>query len=108
MNASRRPLKRLLYGSVVLLCGCYTVNQSALETNVHEKVQVGMSLTVATSLLQIDGFDCDARTVPPAMDCSRKRQPLALYACVERVRLFADADKRVTEVDVAKIACAGM
>jgi hypothetical protein len=43
------------------------------------------------------------------LDCSRLRQSLMPYSCVERVRLYSSgSDRVVTEIEIRKIACAGL
>jgi hypothetical protein len=92
----------------LVLSGCYTPNHARLSAHIGQRVTVGTPLSVATASLTQAGFDCDATSQAPAMDCSRIRTGF-LYSCVERVLLKTDASTgRVSAVDVQKIACAGL
>lgn len=96
---------------VLLLCllglgGCYVVNQQKFERRVYREVAVGMSVDDALARLTDIGLTCTATN--PA-ECSRVRQSLMPYSCVERVRVhWTDPARRVTNIEIPAIACAGL
>jgi hypothetical protein len=96
----------LLFPLTLALGGCYTVDQSKFERYVNGHVSPGVELSEAEQRLAQDGFQCQASSSAPAVDCSRMQQSLLPYTCVERVLLRAQ-EGRVASVEVPKIACAG-
>lgn len=102
--------KRLLLSlvPVVLLAGCYTVNQQRFAESAAETVQPGMPLAHATDRLSVAGFACDPRRASPAITCTRTRQNLLPYTCIERINLVPNAEiTSVGTIAVAPIVCAG-
>jgi hypothetical protein len=92
--------------SVALLSGCYFVNQPKFEASIHRRVSVGMPLQAAVAALGGRKMRCNGEN---PVDCSRLRQSLMPYSCVERVRLYSSGlDRVVTEIEIRKIACAGL
>jgi hypothetical protein len=106
-NSTRAPLAKLaLVLCAIDLSGCYFRNQEAFEHRVQTHVAVGMRMQDAITRLTEMRLTCTGAN--PA-DCSRIRQSVMPYSCVERVRLhWEDQTKRVTEVEIPKIACAGL
>ena len=91
---------------VIDLSGCYFPNQRAFEDRVRTKIAVGMPVEEAIARLSDMRLDCTRAN--PA-DCSRARQSLMPYSCVERVRVsWTDQSKRVSNIEIPKIACAGL
>jgi hypothetical protein len=80
---------RLVVAVVLLtLGGCYFANQPRLERTVHDHCQCSGTSPV---------------------DCSRLRQSLMPYSCVERVRLYSSGKPPVVDaIEVPKIACTGL
>ncbi len=96
----------LILVGVALLNGCYFVNQPRFEASVHRQVTVGMPLQSAVAALSQLKLHCDGHD---PLDCSRLRQSLLPYSCVERVRLYlSTVDPVITEIQIPKIACAGL
>jgi hypothetical protein len=96
----------LCFGSSALLSGCYFVNQPKFEASVHKQVSVGMPLQAAMAALGQRKMICSGEN---PVDCSRIRQSLMPYSCIERVNLYSSGtDRLVTEIQIPKIACAGL
>ena len=101
-------VKRLLAGVVICLTitGCYFVNQPRFERTVHAHIALGMPLELAVSNASAMHMKCSGDS---PVDCSRLRQSLMPYSCVERVRLYSSGAPSVVDViDIPKIACAGL
>jgi hypothetical protein len=96
----------LLLPLAVVLSGCYTVDQPKFEQYVNGRVSAGMSLSEAEALLSQEGFACEGHSAAPAVACTRIRQSLLPYSCVEKA-LLESSQGKVTAVEVPKIACAG-
>ena len=95
-------------GAIALMgvSGCYFANQPRLEHTVHAHMAVGMPLSAAIGNASALHFECSG-TSP--VDCTRLRQSLMPYSCVERVRLFySGAPAVVDAIEIPKIACAGL
>jgi hypothetical protein len=89
-----------------LLSGCYFVNQPKFEASINRRVSVGMPLQAAVAALGERKMHCNGEN---PVDCSRLRQSLMPYSCVERVRLYSSgSDRLVTEIQIPRIACAGL
>jgi hypothetical protein len=96
----------LVLGFSALLSGCYFVDQPKFEASVHKQVSVGMPLQTAVVALSQRKMDCSGEN---PVDCSRIRQSLMPYSCIERVNLYSTGtDRLVTEIQIPKIACAGL
>jgi hypothetical protein len=101
-----RTVKRLAFLSLLPLSGCYFPNQSEFEQSVHGEVSVGMPLKTAVANLRNLKLAC---TGSNPSDCSRIRQSILPYSCVERVRLqWSGEDQVVQAINIPKIACAGL
>lgn len=110
--ASDLDMRTLLSASLtLLLCatglsGCYFRNQKAFERRVEGLVSVGMPVQQALARLSDLRLTC---TVANPADCSRIRQSLMPYSCVERVRVYwMEQTQRVTRIEIPPIACAGL
>jgi hypothetical protein len=91
---------------VIDLSGCYFANQNAFEHRVRAQVAVGMPVEDAIARLSDIRLDCTRAN--PA-DCSRIRQGLMPYSCVERVRVYwTEQTQRVSNIQIPKVACAGL
>jgi hypothetical protein len=91
---------------VIDLSGCYFRNQKAFEQRVQTHVAVGMPMQDAIARLADMRLTCTGAN--PA-DCSRIRQSLMPYSCVERVRLqWGEQTKQVTKIEIPEIACSGL
>ena len=89
-----------------LLSACYFVHQSAFQESVHSWIRVDMPFATAISILGTKGMTCTGGN--PA-SCSRIRRGLQPYSCMERVNVsFAEPDMLVSEIQIPKIACAGL
>jgi hypothetical protein len=87
------------------LAGCYFRNQKAFEGRIQAHVAVGMPMQDAIARLSELRLTC-TRSNPA--DCSRVRQSVMPYSCVERVRLhWAEQTQQVTKIEIPEIACAG-
>jgi hypothetical protein len=90
----------------VLLIGCYFVRQDKFEAAVHSWIRVDMPFATAISILGSKGMTCTGGN--PA-SCSRLRQGLQPYSCVERVDVsFGGPNMLVDAIQISKIACAGL
>lgn len=99
---------KLLAGTIalVVLEGCYFANQPRLKRTVHAHLAVGMPLATAISNASAISFKCSSGT---PVDCTRLRQSLMPYSCVERVRLYSSGTPAVVDtIEIPKIACAGL
>jgi hypothetical protein len=102
----RRFLRQLTLVCALVLGGCGNDDQSQFEESVHRQVSLGMPLQAAAANLSKLKLECSG-TNP--VDCSRIRQSLLPYSCVERVRLhWSEPDQVVDEVEIPKIACTGL
>jgi hypothetical protein len=99
----------LSLGCLLCLSGCYTVNNERFATDIRARVTPGMDVSTATNRLKSNGFDCDSRSAAPAITCTKTRQSLLPYTCIERVNLFLiGMPAQVDHVEVPKIMCAGL
>jgi hypothetical protein len=95
-----------LAGISVLLSACYFVHQDKFEEKVHSWIRIDMPFATAVSVLGTKGMTCSGGN--PA-SCSRLRQGLQPYSCVERVTVrFAAPNMLVDEIQIPKIICAGL
>jgi hypothetical protein len=84
-------------------------DNSEFQSEVARNVAPGMSLVSATQRLRKLGFSCDDKAAAPEITCTRNRQSLLPYACVQRVNLVTDLERiTVTTVTPKPIACAGL
>jgi hypothetical protein len=95
-----------LAGISLLLGACYFVHQDEFEEKVHSWIRIDMPFAAAISVLGTKGMTCTGGN--PA-GCSRIRQGLQPYSCVERVVVrFAGPNMLVDEIQIPKIVCAGL
>jgi hypothetical protein len=97
---------------VLVLYGCPGMSpkdNARFQTVVAKNVAAGMPLATAVQHLRAAGFSCDDRAEAPDVTCTRKRQSLLPYACIQRVNLAIDSNRTtVTTVAPMPIACAGL
>lgn len=99
----------LIAGPLLCLTGCYTVNNDRFSSDMRTMVRPGMQMRAAIERLELEGFSCDPRSAAPATTCTKTRQSLLPYTCLERVNLVPAIGLASVElVDIPKIACAGL
>jgi len=78
------------------------------RSEVAEEVSVEMPLITAKEHLAKAGFSCDERSSSPEVTCTRDKESVLPYSCVQRVNLTPDS-KRETVIAVTPkaIICAG-
>jgi hypothetical protein len=114
LSPTIRLLRRstIVLGAGLILSGCPGMSpkdNARFQALVEKTVSPGMSLADAERHLKHAGFSCDDRVAAPEISCTRDRQSLLPYACIQRVNLLADPDRTtVTEVIPKPIACAGL
>jgi hypothetical protein len=95
-----------LAGACLLLSACYFVHQEQFEETVHSWIRIDMPFATAISLLGKKGMTCSGGN---PTDCSRIRQGLQPYSCIERVMVrFGGPNMLVDEIQIPKIICAGL
>jgi len=98
--------------SLLTLTGCPGMSvrdNEKFQALVARTVSPGMSFVTAIERLVKAGFSCDDRSAAPLVTCSIDRQSLLPYACIERVNLTTDSERRtVTLVNPRPIGCAGL
>jgi hypothetical protein len=100
-----RPLVLIL---LTQLSACYSIDQERFAAYAAEIAQPGMPMAQATERLSVAGFSCDPRSSQPATTCTRTRQSLLPYTCIERVNLIENTKERLIDsVTVPAIVCAG-
>jgi hypothetical protein len=88
------------------LSACYIAHQDKYEEAVHSWIRIDMPFATAISILGTKGMTC---TGGNPTSCSRVRQGLQPYSCVEKVMVrFADPNMLVDEIQIPKIGCAGL
>ena len=96
----------LLFVATALLSACYFVHQEKFERSVHSWIRIDMPFSLAISILGTKGMTCTGEH--PA-SCSRIRQGLQPYSCIERVNVsFAGPHMLVDAIEIPKITCAGL
>lgn len=102
----------IVVGLLLSLCGCAGMgpeDNRRFQAEVARQVSVGMSLGKATQRLADSGFSCDARSAAPAVTCTRDKDNILLYTCVQRANLTVDSGKgTVVVVEPMAIRCAGL
>jgi hypothetical protein len=89
--------------------GMSVKDNERFQALVARKVSPGMPFVAAIERLVKAGFTCDDRASAPLVTCSIDRQSLLPYACVERVNLTTDTERRtVTAVAPQPIGCVGL
>jgi hypothetical protein len=98
--------------AVAILSGCPGMSKpdnERFQAVVAKNVSVGMPFVTAIEHLVKAGFSCDDRSAAPAVTCTRERMSLLPYACIQRVNLMTDAERRtIMEVNPRPIGCAGL
>jgi hypothetical protein len=103
----------VLLGAVLLagVGGCAGMSPSdnaKFQAVVAKSVSPGMPFVIGIKHLVKAGFTCDDRGSTPAV-CTRMRQNTLPYACIQRVDLKTDPDRKtILEVTPEPIACAGL
>lgn len=103
-----------LLGAALLagISGCASMNRSdnaKFQAVVAKSVSPGMPFVSGLEHLVKAGFTCDDRGSAPAVTCTRMRQNILPYACIQRVDLKTDSDRKtIVEVTPKPIACAGL
>jgi hypothetical protein len=92
---------------VMLLTGCYSMNQQRFSEYANSRVSIGMTLSSAREHLISDGFSCDEERASSTMACFRDQQNLLPYSCIERINIMS-AHEVVSSVEIPAIACAGL
>jgi hypothetical protein len=98
--------------TVALLAGCPGMSKrdnERFQAVVAKHVSPGMPFVTGIEHLVQAGFSCDDRVAAPAVTCSRSRQSLLPYACIQRLNLMTDADRKtIVEIIPKPIGCAGL
>ena len=103
----------LLFVTILLgISGCPGMgprDNARFQTLVAKNVTVGMPFVTAIEHLVRAGFSCNDRVAAPAVRCTRDKQSLLPYACMQRVNLITDVERKtVLEVTPLPIGCAGL
>jgi hypothetical protein len=104
----------VLFGAVLLagVGGCAGIRPSdnaKFQAVVAKSVSPGMPFVIGIKHLVKAGFTCDDRGSTPAVVCTRMRQNTLPYACIQRVDLKTDPDRKtILEVTPQPIVCAGL
>lgn len=94
---------------LLLLGGCYTVNNERFAADIHKLLEPGFDMASATRNLEAIGFSCDSVSAAPWTTCTKTRQGILPYTCIERVNLMpASKQTGVERVDMPQIMCAGL
>jgi hypothetical protein len=105
-------LVNLILGTIIGLGGCAGMgppDNTNFQAVVAKSVSPGMPVVTGIKRLAKVGFICDDRGSAPAITCTRMRQNTLPYACIQRVDLKTDPDRRtIVEVTPEPIACAGL
>jgi hypothetical protein len=93
--------------ALLLLGGCYSVNQGKLGNFVTTTVQPGMTLEEALVRMRAEQFDCQSSSAGTLTVCTRSQQSLLRGECIERVDLVrsASSTRTVGGVDILAIKC---
>jgi hypothetical protein len=104
----------VLLGAALLtgVGGCAGMSPSdnaKFQAVVAKSVSPGMPFVTGIEHLVKAGFTCDDRGSTAAVTCTRMRQNTLPYACIQRVDLKTDPDRKtIVEVTPKPIACAGL
>ena len=99
-------MRYILLIVLFMLGGCYTVNQEKFAKYAEAQVRVGMPIPDAIGHLSSDGFDCDDKAARLIISCTRIRQSLMPYSCIERINIMQSGGT-VSSVQIHPIVCAG-
>jgi hypothetical protein len=81
-------------------------NQLAFESDVRQRVSVGMTLATAVSHLSELHMECYGGY---QVSCTRSRGGPILSGCLQRVNLHASQiDTLIDRIEIPPIACAGL
>ena len=98
--------------ALLILSGCPGMSREdneRFQAVVAKNVSSGMPFVTAIQHLVKAGFTCDDRTAAPEVTCTRDRQSLLPYACIQRVNMTTDSNRTtVLVVTPRPIACAGL
>jgi hypothetical protein len=87
--------------------GMSSSDNAKFQAVVAKSVSPGMPFVTGIKHLVKAWFSCDDRGSAPAVTCTRLRQSALPYACIQRVDLKTDLDRKtIVEVTSAPIACA--
>jgi hypothetical protein len=79
------------------------------QAEIAKNVSVGMPFSTAIERLANAGFSCDERSAAPAVTCTRMKDNILLYSCIQRVNLTVESSRKIVQViDSVPIACTGM
>jgi hypothetical protein len=104
----------VLFGTALLVggggcAGMRPSDNAKFQAVVAKSVSPGMPFVAGIGHLVKAGFTCDNRGSAPAVTCTRMRQNILPYACIQRVDLKTDPDRKtIVEVTPEPIACAGL
>ena len=97
---------------LLVLSGCVGMSKAdneRFQAVVAKNVSPGMSYIAALEHLVKAGFSCDERSAAPAVNCSRTRDTVLLYSCIQRVDLMTDTQREtVVKVTPQSIRCVGL
>jgi hypothetical protein len=89
--------------------GMSPADNAKFQAVVAKNVSPGMRFVSGIKHLVKAGFTCDDRGSTPAVTCARLRQSTLPFACIQRVDLKTDSDRKtIIEVTPEPIACAGL
>jgi hypothetical protein len=104
----------ILFGAALLACvdGCAGMSPSdnvKFQAVVAKNVAAGMPFVIGIKHLVQAGFTCDERGSAPAVTCTRMRQNILPYTCIQRVDLKTDSDRKtIVEVTPEPIVSTGL
>jgi len=113
-NDPRCPFTRLgiILAGLLLLTGCPGMSKkdnARFQSVVTKNVSAGMPFATALQNLRKAGFSCEDRPATIEVTCTRGRQSLLPYACIQRVNLLTDSNRTtLATVTPAPIFCAGL
>ena len=108
MNPMFRFSLLLLLATFSACAGMTPDDNQAFRHEIDNTIHVNMSLTTAEQRLGKAGFTCDERSSAPEISCTRTRDNILLYSCMQRVNMTTDSDRNmVTAVMPKAIMCYG-
>jgi hypothetical protein len=97
---------------LLILSGCpgmSSEDNERFQAVVAKNVSSGMPFVTAIQHLVKAGFSCDEGSAAPEVTCTRGRQSLLPYTCIQRVNMTTDSNRTtVLVVTPTPIACAGL
>jgi hypothetical protein len=94
------------------ILGCTGVtpeDNQRFRSEIAENLSINMPLTVAKERLTQLGFSCDEQSSAPNITCTRTKQNILPYSCIQRVNLSPDPERdSVAAVTPEPIVCAGL